>query len=136
MKPKVVWTGSVVLAAALTFAACGGSNSSPPTSPTPPPGGGVTGSTTFTISGNAVTPRTLTVSLGSRITFVNTDNRPHDMNSNPHPEHTDCPALNVGFLAAGESRTGQNLTTVRTCGFHDHNQPDVAALQGTVVIVQ
>jgi hypothetical protein len=27
-----------------------------------------------------------------------------------------------------------NLNTPRTCGFHDHNQPSVTGLQGTITI--
>jgi hypothetical protein len=57
------------------------------------------------------------------------------MSSNPHPSHTDCPEINqVGFLSAGQSRQTGNLNTARTCGFHDHNQPTNASLQGTIVI--
>jgi hypothetical protein len=68
------------------------------------------------------------------VTFVNNDSRAHDMNSDPHPEHTDCTEINVGDIQAGASRTTQNLTRARTCGFHDHNQPTVTALQGTITV--
>jgi plastocyanin len=77
------------------------------------------------------------VSAGSRVTFVNNDTRVHDMNSDPHPEHTDCPEINqVGFLSAGQTKLTGNLTRVRTCGYHDHNLPTDTRLQGTIVIVQ
>jgi hypothetical protein len=57
------------------------------------------------------------------------------MASNPHPEHTDCPELNqVGFLQAGQARESGNLNTVRTCRYHDHNQPNNTSLQGSIVI--
>jgi hypothetical protein len=60
---------------------------------------------------------------------------PHDMASNPHPEHTDCPEINsVGFLQPGQSRATGNLNTVRTCGYHDHNRATDTNLQGTIVI--
>jgi plastocyanin len=95
----------------------------------------MTGGTTFTITSSGVSPRTLTVPIGTRVTFVNNDSRPHDMSSNPHPEHTDCPAINdVGFLQAGQSRQTGNLTVARTCGFHDHDQPTNSSLQGSIVI--
>jgi len=68
------------------------------------------------------------------VTFINNDSQPHDMDSNPHPEHTDCPPLNVGFIAAGAQGVTQNLNTARTCGFHDHNQPSNTAFQGTIRI--
>ena len=77
----------------------------------------------------------MTIAAGSRVTFVNNDSRVHDMNSDPHPEHTDCPEINqVGFLAAGQTKQTGNLTTARTCGFHDHNQSTNTSLQGTIII--
>ena len=131
---------AVVVAVVLTAAACGGGgddpspgpspNPTPTPTPTPTPGG-----TTFTITSTGVSPRTLTVPAGSRVTFVNNDTRVHDMASNPHPEHTDCPPINqVGFLQPGQTGTTGNLTTVRTCGFHDHNRDTDTSLQGTIVI--
>jgi hypothetical protein len=57
------------------------------------------------------------------------------MSSNPHPEHTDCPEINaVGFLNPNQSRQTGNLNVVRTCGFHDHDNPNNVALQGSIVI--
>ena len=131
------FTMASAIALALFVSACGGDSN--PTAPSGGGGGGGggTGGTvaaTITITASGVSPRDVTVALGSRVTFVNNDTRPHDMSSDPHPAHTDCPALNVGFLNAGQSGTSQNLNTARTCGFHDHNQPDVTSLQGTIRI--
>ena len=57
------------------------------------------------------------------------------MNSDPHPDHINCPPINdVGFLSPGQSKTTGNLNTARTCGFHDHNDPSNAALTGNIVI--
>lgn len=96
------------------LAGCGGSSPSSPSA----------GSTTVTISSSGASPTTLTISPGTRILFVNTDNRSHNMTSDPHPEHSDCPELNaVGLLQPGQSRESGNLNTVRTCGFHDHDDP-------------
>ena len=120
----------------LVMAACGGGGASTPTtpSPTPTPTPG-SGGTTITIAGSGVSPKELTVAAGTRVLFVNNDSRPHDMSSDPHPEHTDCPEINqAGFLLAGQSRQTGNLNTVRTCGFHDHDQPDTASLMGRIII--
>lgn len=69
------------------------------------------------------------------MTFVNNDARPHDMSSNPHPDHTDCPEINqAGFLQPEQSRQTGNLNTVRTCGYHDHDRDSDTSLQGTIVI--
>jgi len=127
-----------VVAIALVAAGCGGGSPSP-ASPTPTPGGGGTASTTATITIEAngrVNPSSVTITQGGRVTMINNHNRPHDMSSDPHPSHTECPELNaVGFLSPGQSRTSGNFTTVRTCGFHDHNLPNDAGLQGRIVIV-
>jgi plastocyanin len=109
----------VLASAAAAAFGCGGSDSSTAPSPSPGPSGG-----TFTITSAGVSPTTLTVKAGSQVTFVNNDNQSHNMLSDPHPEHTDCPELNqVGFLSPGQSRQSGNLNTVRTCGFHDHDLP-------------
>ena len=121
---------AVVLATAMLAGACGGSDKSGSTLIVAPQG-----SPTFTIDSSGVSPRTLTVGPGSQVTFINNDRVPHEMHSDPHPEHTDCPELNqVGFLAPGQVRQTGNLTIIRTCGFHDHAQPLNTFLQGSIVI--
>jgi plastocyanin len=77
----------------------------------------------------------VTIAAGGRVTFVNNDTRPHTMNSDPHPDHTTCPAINdVGFMSPGQTKASGNLTTARTCGFHDHELFANTSLQGTIVI--
>jgi len=125
---------AVALVVAGVAAGCGDDDNGSPTSPSTGGGGGSTNTTTITLTSSGASPRDITVALGSRVTFVNNDSAPHDMDSNPHPEHTDCPALNIGFIAPGASGISQNLTTARVCGFHDHNQPSNTNLQGTIRI--
>lgn len=132
---------TVALALAALGAACGGSSPSGPsggtttTGTTTTGGGTTTGGTTITITSSGVSPRSITVPAGSTVTFVNNDNTPHDMSSDPHPQHTDCPDVNnAGFIQPGQSRSTSALRTARTCGFHDHNQPSNTSLQGTIVI--
>ena len=136
MKTSVLAAGVAVFVAALTVG-CGGGGSSTPTTPTTPPvTGGGSDTATITIGTDGrVSPATVTMTRGGRVTFVNNHNQAHDMSSDPHPEHSDCPEVNqVGFLTAGQSRTTGNLNTARTCGFHDHNQPGNTGLQGRITI--
>jgi len=127
----VLAVGVVVL-----LGACGGGSDSP-TSPSGGGGGGAGASgATITIGSNgAVSPAQVTINVGQSVTFVNSDTRLHDMTSNPHPSHTDCPPMNVvGNLSPGQTKLTNAFTTARTCGFHDHGNPQNAALQGSITI--
>ena len=78
---------------------------------------------------------TFLISPGTQVTFVNSDGSVHEMFSDPHPEHTDCPELEtVGFLSPGQSHETKNFVTARTCGFHDHDDFSQQNLQGSIVI--
>ena len=118
-----------VLGPVLLLISCGGDNSSPPTAPPP------SNPFTFTITTTGVTPKELTVPPGTRVLFVNNDARRRNMTSDPHPEHDICPELNaVGFLNTGQAKETGNLNTVRTCGFHDHDDPDNNNVKGRIII--
>jgi plastocyanin len=121
--------GRLVVATAMAFlaTACGSSSD---TSPSPPVSG-----TTITITASGVNPKNLVVSPGTQVTFMNSDSRDHVMNSDPHPDHTDCTAINtVGMLAPGQSKQTGNLNTVRRCGYHDHALFTNTLLQGTITV--
>ena len=131
---------SLVVGALVIMSACGGG------SPMSPSGGGavVVGSTgavgasgaTITIGTNsAVSPSQVSIAVGQSVTFVNNDTRSHDMESDPHPAHTDCPSIaNVGLLQPGQSKTTFGFSGSGSCGFHDHNNSESAGLRGRIVI--
>jgi plastocyanin len=121
---------AVAIVFCIVLAGCKGGYSSP-TSPINASGVSVA---TITIAGRAVSPNAVTINKGERVTFVNNDTVAHTMSSDPHPAHTDCPPLNIGTLAPGQQRDSGTLNTVRSCGFHDHDDPDNVALRGTVTI--
>jgi plastocyanin len=124
------WTliRSLPVAAAIAVAA-GCSKSDSPVTPSPSPPNSIT------ITSAGVSPKTLTVARGSQVTFVNNDSRRHDVASDPHPEHTDCPEINsVGVLNPQQNRQTGNLVIARSCGFHDHEDPLNASLRGTIVV--
>jgi hypothetical protein len=136
MRSRLMFGFAAACGLALIVGACGesrGNGPSPVTPPTTPPG--AVNATTITITNNVATPKDIIVPRGSVVTFVNNDSRTHDMESNPHPEHTDCPALQqVGFMSPGQTRSSGNLNTARICGYHDHNLAEVAGLQGTITV--
>ena len=124
-----------VAGALVALAACGG-GSGTPTGPGNTGGGspGPSGAT-ITIANGRMTPSDVTISVGQSVTFVNNDGRVHNVSSDPHPVHTDCPQINaVGNLGNGQTRLTNALPTARSCGFHDHDDPDNGALKGRINI--
>ena len=126
-----LWGRTALWVLAVASLSCGGSDgsSNPPTNPTTNP-------YTVTFSGSGiVSPKELTVPPGSRVLFVNSHSRRHDVTSDPHPDHLDCPELNkVGVLNPGQRNETENLVTVRTCGFHDHDDPNNVNLRGSIIV--
>lgn len=91
---------------------------------------------TITINGSGqVTPADIVVARGARVTFVNQHGAPHDMTSDPHPTHVNCPEINqAGNLLPGQSRQTGAFNTARRCGFHDHGEPSNGNLQGSITV--
>jgi plastocyanin len=107
--------------------ACGSGS----TEPSAPP----VETTVITITSAGVSPKSIAIARGSQVTFTNNDTRTHDMQSDPHPSHDDCPELaQVGFLRAGESRLSGNFNDPMTCRFHDNQNEGSNALRGTIVV--
>jgi hypothetical protein len=123
---------AVVCAVALSCGGGGGSSNSTG------PSGSCTPSTnpaTLVIQNNSICPQSITIARGGQLTILNQDSRTHEMTSDPHPSHTDCPELNqIGTLNTGQQRTSGNLNTARSCGMHDHTDPDRASLKATITI--
>ena len=131
-----IGAGAAAIALAVLIA-CGGGGGGSPSSPTTPVSGspGPVGATITIGANGAVSPSTVTISPGQSVTFVNNHSGRHDMTSDPHPTHTECPQMNaVGPLNQGQSRSTNAFPAARTCGFHDHDNPENGALQGRIVI--
>ena len=133
---RILVAEAAVVAALVTIAACGGSSPSSPSTPSPVTGSPGPSGATITIGANgAVSPSQVQITTGQSVTFINNDSRSHDMSSDPHPSHTECPQMNAANnLSPGQTKLTNAFPTARTCGFHDHNSPDVAALTGRIVI--
>ena len=128
---------AAVAAAALCLSCGGGASKSGGTAPTPtpPPSTPTPGTVTITIANNAVSPKSVSVPVGGRVTFVNNDTQSHDMQSDPHPIHTDCPEINqVALISPNQSRQTGVFNMARTCGYHDHNREFVDSLKGTITV--
>ena len=111
------------------FAACGGS--SPPPAPSP----GDNPNQMIISSAGVLTPTEITIPAGARVLFINNHSRPHEISSDPHPEHDACGEMaQVGILGPGQRRESGNFVTAKTCGLHDHGEPDNDGLKGRIVI--
>jgi plastocyanin len=115
------------LPAAMLAAGCKSASPDAPSTPAP--------AATFTITAEGVSPKSVSIALGDRVVFVNSDVKTHSIGSDPHPDHTDCPNINqVGFLRPGDRRETGNFVTARVCGFHDHDAPNDQTLYGSITI--
>ena len=133
------WVGSAAAALGMVaLMACGGGGGGG--NPTGPGNSGSSNApgpigATITIATGRVTPSEVTISVGQSVNFVNNDGQTRNVTSDPHPNHTDCPSINaVGNLGNGQSRATNAITAARTCGFHNHDDPDNASFRGRIII--
>ncbi len=78
-----------------------------------------TASATVTYTNNGFEPATSTIKVNGFIKFVNNSDNPFQLDSDPHPVHTDEPELNVGEIPKGSSCT-ITITEKGDWGFHNH----------------
>lgn len=75
------------------------------------------------------------VEPGGIIRFVNQDDEPHQIVSDPHPSHSGCPELNGPVLEPGDSISFQMRNEPVVCGYHDELAPDAVTMWGEVRVV-
>jgi len=78
---------------------------------------------TVQITADGFEPATLSVAPGTTVTWVNADDAPHQVASNPHPEHTDLSGLDSSQPIAAEQSYSFTFNETGTFGYHDHLQP-------------
>ena len=130
------WRHAAAAAALTLLLACGDSDGGGGGTPTTPSGSspGASGAT-ITVANGTVSPSSVSISVGQSVTFVNNDSRSHEVASDPHPAHTNCPSINaLGILGTGQTKLTNSFSAAGTCGFHDHNDPDNNSLKGTITI--
>lgn len=85
---------------------------------------------TITYTDNGFSPSSVTVNAGETVRVQNDSSSTLSFNSDDHPTHNKQSALNVGEIAAGESKTF-SIDTVGTWGFHNHLNP---AHEGSLLV--
>lgn len=81
---------------------------------------------TITYSSVGFSPSTTTVKAGDVVAITNSSTSELQMQSDPHPAHTDDTDLNVGLVSAGETKNF-TVTKTGTFGFHNHLNPSDTA---------
>ena len=127
----------VALTAAMIAAACGGSYKAPPANtgnPNQPAvvAGSIGATITLTAAGLSATE--VRIEPTQRVRFVNNDTRPHQINTNPHNFHTDCPPNNTIVINPGQTVDTAIFSEVKACGYHDHLLPDTQSYWGTIKV--
>jgi len=85
---------------------------------------------TISYTNNGFSPASLTVKSGTTITIRNDSSGLLQFNSDPHPQHTGDPELNVGSISHGASKTVK-VTKSGSHGYHNHINPDQT---GTLIV--
>jgi len=76
-------------------------------------------------------PSSVSVAVGSKVTFVNDGQAMHWPASDPHPDHGGLPGFDAGEGVATGDAYSYIFKKVGTWGFHDHLQPDY---KGEIVV--
>lgn len=106
-------------------------NTTTPSTTTPAsPSANQTAAATITYSDKGFSPSSVTVKAGDKVMINNTSSQAVQVQSNPHPVHTDDSDLNVGAVGAGKSTTF-TVSQKGTFGYHNHLDP---AQGGTITI--
>jgi hypothetical protein len=128
----VSWRALSAASLALVLAGCGSSTITTP----PPPANQPTPEplkTEVTIRASGVDPQVFHIFDVRKVKFVNADNKPHSIFSDPHPAHDTCGGMLNVTLQPGEERVIENLP-LDACFFHDESDPAAQAFQGVLVV--
>lgn len=95
-------------------------------SPSSSPAASAASAATITYDAGGFKPATTTVKSGDAVTFTNSSSSAIQVDSDPHPVHTDDTDLNVGTIAPGASQV-ITVTKKGSFGIHNHLDPSMKA---------
>lgn len=84
----------------------------------------------ITLTSAGFSPSTLTIKVGTKVTWTNKSGNQAAVNSIPHPVHTNYSPLNLGSFADG-STLSLIFDKVGTYGYHNHLSPSQT---GTIIV--
>lgn len=82
------------------------------------------------LTADGFSPATVTIKAGTTVTWTNNSGGEATVNSDPHPQHTDYPGLNLGRFSKGQTLS-LIFTALGKYGYHNHLNP---WQQGTVIV--
>lgn len=88
-------------------------------------------SSSVVISANGFNPTSIAVKKGTQVTWTNTDSKPHQVASDPHPTHTNFPALTDDEALNKDESYSFTFEKAGTYTYHDHLNPSKT---GTVIV--
>lgn len=83
-----------------------------------------------TLTTDGYSPQTLTIKVGTTVTWLNNSGDVATVSSDPHPTHTDFPALNLGKFSNGQKLT-LTFDKAGTYKYHNHLNP---SQKGTIIV--
>ena len=89
---------------------------------------------TITIRSDGITPKEVTLNRGSRVTVLNLDSLPHRPMSDPHKDHSSCPALNFAAIAPGARAQSAVINQALDCRLHDEMNVGKVAFTTRILI--
>lgn len=85
------------------------------------------------ITASGVDQPSVTIRFGQHVTFYSPDGSPHKISSDPHPDHTACPPLNIPEFGPGIPASTSPFLTPGTCRYHEDKF--LRKVRGEVVVL-
>lgn len=95
------------------------------------PAAQTTATAEVSITANSFEPATLTVKVGTKVTWTNQEDLEHWVASNPYPANTDLPGLNAGKKMVKGDTYSYTFDKAGTYNYHDDLSPTT---NGTVIV--
>jgi hypothetical protein len=131
LRLTAIATGAVLVG--VIVSSCGSASISTPVATTPTPAPEPSVEPVVKLSGTGAVPQILHIFSGKTVTFVNNDDRPHVIQADPHPAHTQCSGrLNIGRMLPGERREVE--VEYGLCFYHDEMDPANPAYMGMTIL--
>lgn len=130
-KKKLIIVGAVVvLVAILIFGVVsfwqGKQAPQPPVGKIPEP------TALVTITKDGFVPSTISIKKGQTIKWINNDDSPHRVASDPHPTHTGVAGFDSGNNVSKGATYVFNFQKTGTFGYHDHLNPQT--IKGVITV--